>query len=137
MSAPIGTSGPEFQDVAKKVAGVDTLDAFLRDMRARYPDAAAAAPGAAAAKDDAKTDGKDGAAPAVAPPVPAKPKKLGLAGARQGCAECAGQAGGRGVAATAECAGRSAAQAGQVADRIDCKSAAGARFEPLNRPSVE
>ena len=38
VSAPIGTSGAEFQDIAKTVAGVDTLDGFLRDMRARYPD---------------------------------------------------------------------------------------------------
>ena len=40
VSAPVGTSDAEFQDIAKKVAGVDTLDAFLRDMRARYPEAA-------------------------------------------------------------------------------------------------
>src|ERR1019366_4377165 len=39
VSAPIGTSGGEFQDVAKRVANVDTLDTFMRDMRARYPDA--------------------------------------------------------------------------------------------------
>jgi tetratricopeptide (TPR) repeat protein len=39
VSAPIGTSGPEFQEIAKKVSSVDTLDTFLRDMRARYPDA--------------------------------------------------------------------------------------------------
>ena len=43
VSAPIGTSGPEFQDIAKKVASVDTLDAFLNDMRTRYPDSASAA----------------------------------------------------------------------------------------------
>ena len=40
VSAPIGAGGAEFQDVAKTVAAVDTLDAFLRDMRARYPDRA-------------------------------------------------------------------------------------------------
>jgi tetratricopeptide (TPR) repeat protein len=62
VSAPIGTSGPEFQDVAKKVANVDTLDAFMRDMRARYPDAAAAPPAGAEAK----------SAPPLAPPAPAK-----------------------------------------------------------------
>ncbi len=43
VSAPIGTSGAEFQAVAKTAAGVDTLDGFLRDMRARYPDLSAAA----------------------------------------------------------------------------------------------
>jgi len=36
VSAPIGASGPEFQGVANKISNVDTLDAFLRDMRARY-----------------------------------------------------------------------------------------------------
>ncbi len=40
VSAPIGTTGPEFQDVAKKIANVNTLDAFLADMKARYPEAA-------------------------------------------------------------------------------------------------
>jgi tetratricopeptide (TPR) repeat protein len=43
VSAPIGPSGAEFQDIAKTVAGVDTLDGFLRDMRARYPDLSSAA----------------------------------------------------------------------------------------------
>ena len=41
VSAPVGTGGAEFQDIAKKIAGVDSLDAFLRDMRARYPDSSA------------------------------------------------------------------------------------------------
>jgi tetratricopeptide (TPR) repeat protein len=44
-SAPIGTGGPEFAEIARRVASVDTLDAFLRTMRARYPDAPALAPG--------------------------------------------------------------------------------------------
>ncbi len=48
VSAPIGTSGADFQTVAKKVASVDTLDAFLRDLRARYPESSAISPGAAA-----------------------------------------------------------------------------------------
>jgi tetratricopeptide (TPR) repeat protein len=48
VSAPIGTSGVDFQSVAKKVASVDTLDAFLRDLRARYPESSAISPGGAA-----------------------------------------------------------------------------------------
>ena len=48
VTAPIGTSGVEFQDVAKKVASVDTLDAFLRDLRTRYPESSAISPGGAA-----------------------------------------------------------------------------------------
>jgi tetratricopeptide (TPR) repeat protein len=38
--APDGASNPDFMEVARRVASVDTLGAFLRDMRARYPDAA-------------------------------------------------------------------------------------------------
>ena len=64
VSAPIGTSGGEFQDVAKRVANVDTLDTFMRDMRARYPDAGLPPDDAAA---------KAGATPAATPAAPAKP----------------------------------------------------------------
>jgi tetratricopeptide (TPR) repeat protein len=45
VSGPIGTNSGDFQDVAKTVASVDTLGAFLSDMRARYPDSAALPPG--------------------------------------------------------------------------------------------
>ena len=38
VSSPIGPNSSEFQDVARKVASTDTLDAFLRDLKARYPD---------------------------------------------------------------------------------------------------
>jgi hypothetical protein len=44
VSVPVGVSGPEFKDVAKRVTNVDTLDSFLTDMRARYPEAAAPLP---------------------------------------------------------------------------------------------
>jgi tetratricopeptide (TPR) repeat protein len=44
VTAPIGTNGVEFQDIAKKVASVDTLDTFLRDLRARYPESSAVSP---------------------------------------------------------------------------------------------
>ncbi|HET9715335.1 MAG TPA: tetratricopeptide repeat protein [Pseudolabrys sp.] len=38
VTAPIGTSAAEFQDVAKKLASIDTLDAFLHDLQSRYPE---------------------------------------------------------------------------------------------------
>ena len=44
VSAPLGTSGTEFAAIAHAAAAVDTLDGFLRDMQARYPDASAAPP---------------------------------------------------------------------------------------------
>jgi tetratricopeptide (TPR) repeat protein len=38
LSSPIGPDTAEFREIARTVAAVDTLDAFLRDMRARYPE---------------------------------------------------------------------------------------------------
>jgi tetratricopeptide (TPR) repeat protein len=38
VTAPIGTSGAEFGEIARAIASIDTLDAFLRDMRERYPE---------------------------------------------------------------------------------------------------
>src|SRR5580698_11045772 len=38
-SAPQGASGAEFTAIAHAAAAVDTLEGFLRDMHARYPDA--------------------------------------------------------------------------------------------------
>jgi tetratricopeptide (TPR) repeat protein len=48
VTAPIGTNGVEFQDIAKKIASVDTLDSFLRDLRTRYPESSTVSPGGAA-----------------------------------------------------------------------------------------
>ena len=42
VSAPIGAGNGEFQDVARRIAAINTLDAFLRDVHERYPDAPAA-----------------------------------------------------------------------------------------------
>jgi tetratricopeptide (TPR) repeat protein len=68
VSAPIGTSGKEFAAIAHAAAAVDTLDGFLRDMQARYPDASAAPPSAA---QPAPPDAPQAATPAPAvPPIP-------------------------------------------------------------------
>ena len=40
VTAPIESSGTEFRAVAHSIAAIDTLDSFLRDLRARYPEAA-------------------------------------------------------------------------------------------------
>ena len=56
VSAPIGTANGEFQDVARRVTSLDTLDGFLGDLRTRYPDTPAAKAGA--------------------PPQPKKPQSL-------------------------------------------------------------
>ena len=42
-SKPVGSSGADFAQIAKMAASVDTLEGFLRDMKARYPDATARA----------------------------------------------------------------------------------------------
>ncbi|MBV9346641.1 MAG: tetratricopeptide repeat protein [Pseudolabrys sp.] len=38
VTAPIGTAGVEFRKIASAIASTGTLEAFLADMRARYPD---------------------------------------------------------------------------------------------------
>jgi hypothetical protein len=68
VSAPLGTSGKEFAAIAHAAAAVDTLDGFLRDMQARYPDASASPPASA---QPAPPDAPQAATPAPAvPPIP-------------------------------------------------------------------
>ena len=78
VSAPIGSSGQDFQNVAKKVTGIDSLEAFLLDMRKRYPDSSAISrpappPGAGAAAAPAAPVAA--AAPPPAPAAAASPPK--------------------------------------------------------------
>lgn len=40
VSSPVGSDSPEFLAVARRLAAVDTLQGFLRDLRKRYPDSA-------------------------------------------------------------------------------------------------
>jgi hypothetical protein len=40
-TGPRGSTGSDFREIAKTIASVDTLDAFLRDMRVRYPETGA------------------------------------------------------------------------------------------------
>src|SRR5262249_60468274 len=62
VTAPTGTNGVEFQDIARKVASVHKLDAFLRDLRTRYPDSSAVS--------SAGTTGADASpAPEANPPL--------------------------------------------------------------------
>jgi len=62
VSAPLGTSGAEFRDIAHAAASIDTLEGFLRDLQARYPEASSMPPPQASA-----TTPPTGAAPAAAP----------------------------------------------------------------------
>jgi tetratricopeptide (TPR) repeat protein len=70
VTAPIGTSGAEFQDIAKKLASIDTLDAFLNDLRARYPESSAVSPPGAAGEAAATPPAPDKTSP-LPPKAPA------------------------------------------------------------------
>jgi tetratricopeptide (TPR) repeat protein len=59
VSAPLGTSGDEFGAIAHAAGSVDTLEGFLRDMKAHYPDSTA-------------LSGPGASPPAAAPPPPAR-----------------------------------------------------------------
>jgi len=48
VTTPLNANAPEFGDVARKVATADTLDGFLRDIRAKFPEGAPPAPAAGA-----------------------------------------------------------------------------------------
>ena len=73
-SAPLGTSGTEFRDIAHLAASVDTLEAFLRDMKTRYPEASPLPP-VAPAENAPVSLGVPGA-PATRPAMPTIPATL-------------------------------------------------------------
>jgi tetratricopeptide (TPR) repeat protein len=81
VSAPLGTSGEEFGAIAHAAASVDTLESFLRDMKARYPDASAisaasdpnAAPGAQAPSASSGAPAAAALPPATMPADPVMP----------------------------------------------------------------
>lgn len=75
VSAPIGTGNAEFRAVATHIASLDTLDAFLSDMRKRYPNSSAIS---------AKSDAGKPAAPKLSRPetVPPKDAKAGEGAAK-------------------------------------------------------
>jgi tetratricopeptide (TPR) repeat protein len=69
VSAPLGTSGAEFGAIAHAAASVDTLESFLRDMKARYPDAGVAS----SATDPAAPAASNGGPGATAQPSETRP----------------------------------------------------------------
>jgi predicted negative regulator of RcsB-dependent stress response len=62
VTAPLNAEAPEFGDVAKVVAAADTLDAFLREIKAKYPEMTGPVPGAPAAQPTAPAAPGPGAA---------------------------------------------------------------------------
>ncbi len=75
VTAPVGSGSAEFKSIAKKITGVDSLEGFLRDMRARYPDSSALPHAANDTPAPADTPSPPAAAPspAAAPPPPNTP----------------------------------------------------------------
>jgi tetratricopeptide (TPR) repeat protein len=65
VSAPLGSSGDQFAVIAKAATSIDTLEGFLRDMKARYPESNAASSPADAAP---AVSAPSGAAPTAAAP---------------------------------------------------------------------
>ena len=56
-SKPAAANSAEFTEIAKMAAKVDTLDGFLREMKARFPDATAWAPPSETSKADPASTG--------------------------------------------------------------------------------
>ena len=75
-SSPLIATSAEFRDVAKMIASVDTLEGFLRDMRARYPESGAISAGTAASSAPAAPAQAVHSPPAVPSAAPkAKPNE--------------------------------------------------------------
>ncbi len=73
VTAPIGTSNAEFRAVATRLASLDTLDAFLADMRKSYPGSNALPPKDTGPRPAGKGAKADTAAPKLSPPETVSP----------------------------------------------------------------
>ena len=73
VSAPPGSSGAEFAAIAHAAAAGDTLEGFLRDMKAHYPDGGAPAPMVAAPGTVASGPAASALPPQTRPAVPDLP----------------------------------------------------------------
>jgi len=62
VTAPFNSNAAEFADIARVIAASDTLDAFLRDIRAKFPDTTAPAPAAPVAPERGASAGAGRAA---------------------------------------------------------------------------
>jgi tetratricopeptide (TPR) repeat protein len=79
VTAPFSASGSEFREIARAIASIDTLAAFLRDLGERYPDAATApaarspAQSAPGQKSDPASTGTSTPRPVPTPAVSPRP----------------------------------------------------------------
>lgn len=75
VSGGISVNSPEFREVARMIASIDTLEGFLRDLRARYPEInshSGSTPSAAAEpkKPDMKSSARPGGMPTGSVRIP-------------------------------------------------------------------
>jgi tetratricopeptide (TPR) repeat protein len=77
VSAPLGASGDEFTSIAHAAASVDTLETFLREMKARYPDSAAVSPPSEPPPPPPPPPSASASPPATQPVMPNLPDILG------------------------------------------------------------
>jgi hypothetical protein len=73
VSAPLGTSSEEFAAIAHAAAAGNTLDSFLREMQARYPNSSASPPEAAQPGTPDNSPSASAGAPAARPAAPVMP----------------------------------------------------------------
>jgi tetratricopeptide (TPR) repeat protein len=78
VSAPLGTGGSEFREMATAISAVDTLKGFLRELRTRYPDSGALLPATSAAEPP-KVSAPETKPTVEAPAMPQKPPTRGAA----------------------------------------------------------
>ena len=84
VSGGISVNSPEFRDVARMIASIDTLEGFLRDLRARYPEinahSGAEAPSASVEpkKPETKSSGRSDNKPDASPTGSIRPRTAPL-----------------------------------------------------------
>ena len=84
VSGGISVNSPEFRGVARMIASIDTLEGFLRDLRARYPEinahSGAEAPSASVEpkKPETKSNGRSDNKPDASPTGSIRPRTAPL-----------------------------------------------------------
>jgi len=82
VSAQLGTNGAEFRDIAHAAASVDTLEGFLRDVQARYPNSSASPAPPKPAPPGAASGPPAEPSPATPPPPAPPPRASGRSAQR-------------------------------------------------------
>ena len=89
VAAPLGSAGEDFKAIARAAAASDTLDDFLRDMKARYPDSNPISSGPP--HYEPEKPAAPSAPPRTRPAVPAAPATPGISSAPATTSSSSGQ----------------------------------------------